>query len=305
MLDNEIALVIVTFNRSELLLETLRSVCELKLKPSKVFIIDNNSTDKTYSAVTDFIMKNSAILPFEYQNTGSNLGGAGGFEFGSRLAYERGYEWIWLADDDIEFEPECLYAALQYKSTADIIQPVRVNLDGSCAEISGVDYKINNLFRLNPKKTKVIDVFEDQWETIKIRTIPFEGPLIHRRVFEEIGFPNPEYFIFYDDLDFALRAHRAGFNIICVKTAVIVRKIKFIQSRALASWKGYFMYRNFFKVQLAYAKKPIGILRILIIFFFVSIFSLFTGKVKSIPILVSALRDALDKNFPLDQRFKP
>lgn len=35
-----------------------------------------------------------------YFNTGRNLGGAGGFNFGVRKAYEAGYDYIWLMDDD-------------------------------------------------------------------------------------------------------------------------------------------------------------------------------------------------------------
>lgn len=35
-----------------------------------------------------------------YENTGENLGGAGGFNFGIRRAYEAGYDAIWIMDDD-------------------------------------------------------------------------------------------------------------------------------------------------------------------------------------------------------------
>ena len=35
-----------------------------------------------------------------------------------------------------------------------------------------------------------------------------------------IGFPDPSYFIFYDDVDYALRARRAGFRIWALRDAV-------------------------------------------------------------------------------------
>ncbi|WP_406682377.1 glycosyltransferase family 2 protein [Escherichia coli] len=304
-MNKNIALVLVTFNRKELLYEMLNSLVRLEVKPDHIFIIDNNSNDGTNELVRNFIRLTKEYLNITYHNTGENLGGAGGFSLGSKLAYNEGYKWIWLADDDVIFDKKCLKQLLHYSQMADIIQPMRIDLDGSCAEISGVDYEINNVFRLNPKKIKVTDISDEVWDNIEIRTIPFEGPLIHRRVFENIGFPNPDFFIFYDDLDFALRAYHAGFKICCVKSAIVVRKIKFIQSKALMSWKGYFMYRNFFKVQLDYAKRPIGIIRVLMIFILISIFSIFSGKARFSVTLFRALKDALDKKFPLDQRYKP
>ncbi|MCA6963418.1 glycosyltransferase family 2 protein [Pectobacterium odoriferum] len=304
-MNNLIALVLVTYNRSVLLNEMLCSVLKQSIKPDHVYVIDNNSNDNTQEMVGHFIENNRILLNISYHNTGANLGGAGGFEFGSRLAYSDGYEWIWLADDDVVFASDCLANLLKHQETGDILQPMRMNMDGSCAEISGIDYEINNLFRLNPKKKKITDIYDHEWETQEISTIPFEGPLINRRVFDKIGFPNQDFFIFYDDLDFAIRANQAGYKIICVKSAKMERKIKFVQSRALTSWKGYFMYRNFFKVQLAYAKKPIGILRTLLIYLSVNFYSICTGEFKSVPILFYALRDALNKNFPLDSRFKP
>jgi len=299
-----IALVLVTYNRSVLLKQMLVSVNRLNVKPQCVFIIDNNSNDDTRDVINEFINYKDEFAVI-YHNTGSNLGGAGGFEQGSRLAYDAGYEWIWLADDDVVLEPDCLKQLLIHKNEADILQPLRMNLDGTCAEISGIDYQIDNIFRLNPKRRRVVDIFDEDWVTHPVKTIPFEGPLINRRVFEKIGFPDGKFFIFYDDLDFAIRAERNNFKLICVKYARILRKIPFIQSLALSSWKGYFMYRNFFKVQLTYGNKIVSLTRVSFIITLVAVHSIFTGRAKSIFMLLDAFKDALKKDFPTNPKYKP
>ena len=304
-MKNNVALVLVTFNRSNLLEEMLNSVIQQTVLPEIIYVIDNNSNDNTSSVVLNFSEKYKHIISVVYHNTGANLGGAGGFEFGSRLAFEAGYEWIWLADDDVELAPDCLNNLLLFKEEADILQPMRVNMDGSCAEISGTDYEINSLTRLNPKQNTVQDIKSRDWKYVDIKTIPFEGPLIHRKVFEKIGFPDPRFFIFYDDLDFALRAQNAGYKIICVRQAIMKRKILFVQSRALLGWKGYFMYRNFFYVQLIHGRKTIAYLRIFMIFILVSIHSLITGKAKSIPVLIEAFKHALNADFSANEKYKP
>lgn len=301
----DVALVLVTFNRSGLLMEMLESAVKQTVLPSIIYIVDNNSSDNTAEAVKRFSERNVDTVSISYHNTGANLGGAGGFEYGSRLAYEAGHEWIWLADDDVELEHNCLENLIKYKDCAVILQPMRVNMDGSCAEVSGTDYQINSLTRLNPKGHTVQDIRTQDWEVVELKTIPFEGPMIHRSVFEKVGFPDPRFFIFYDDLDFALRARLAGYKILCVRQAVMKRKIPFVQSRALGTWKGYFMYRNFFFVQLSYGKKPVGCIRVWLIFILVLAHTILTGKVKSLPILFDAFRHGLNADFSGNEKYKP
>ena len=40
-------------------------------------------------------------LPLQLIHSDDNLGGAGGFHLGVRLAYDAGYDRIWLMDDDV------------------------------------------------------------------------------------------------------------------------------------------------------------------------------------------------------------
>jgi GT2 family glycosyltransferase len=78
--------------------------------------------------------------------------------------------------------------------------------------------------------------------------------MVRRRVVEEIGLPDPGFFIFYDDVDYALRARRAGFHIWAVRDAVLVRQLEFDQQVDLTGWKGYYMYRNLFTVHRRYGE---------------------------------------------------
>jgi rhamnopyranosyl-N-acetylglucosaminyl-diphospho-decaprenol beta-1,3/1,4-galactofuranosyltransferase len=78
--------------------------------------------------------------------------------------------------------------------------------------------------------------------------------MVRRRVVEEIGLPDPDFFIFYDDVDYALRARRAGFRIWAVRDAVLVRQLEFDQQHDLGGWKGYYMYRNLFTVHRRYGE---------------------------------------------------
>ena len=81
--------------------------------------------------------------------------------------------------------------------------------------------------------------------------------MVRRRVVEQIGLPDPDFFIFYDDVDFAVRARRAGFRIWAIRDAVLVRQLEFDQQHALDTWKGFYMYRNLFVVHFRHGENAL------------------------------------------------
>ena len=88
----KIAAVVVTFNRKEYLVKNIEALLAQVNAPMDILIIDNASTDGTEETIRHY-MDAGQIL---YENTGENLGGAGGFNFGIRRAYEAGYDAIWI-----------------------------------------------------------------------------------------------------------------------------------------------------------------------------------------------------------------
>ena len=90
------------------------------------------------------------------------------------------------------------------------------------------------------------------------RTSPSRASWSGARWSTQIGFPDPAFFIFYDDVDFALRARRAGYRIWAVRDAVLVRQLDFNQQHDLAGWKGFYMYRNLFVVHFRYGENAAG-----------------------------------------------
>ena len=92
----KVAAVVVTYNRKNLLLENVQSLLGQTFSDVQIIIVDNNSSDGTQDVLQQFIERKQIL----YFNTGANLGGAGGFSYGIRLAVEAGYEYIWVMDDD-------------------------------------------------------------------------------------------------------------------------------------------------------------------------------------------------------------
>ena len=88
--------VIVTYNRKELLKESINALLKQNYKNLRILIIDNNSTDGTKEHISEEL-KNENVI---YENTGENLGGAGGFNYGMKLAANMDCDYVWIMDDD-------------------------------------------------------------------------------------------------------------------------------------------------------------------------------------------------------------
>ena len=248
-----VAVVVVTYNRAALLTRMLAGLAALERAPDAVIVVDNASTDHT-ATVLDGVVG----LPMQVIRPDDNLGGAGGFHAGVRAAYDQGFDRIWLMDDDVVPAPDCLDVLLAVDE--DCLMAVREDTSGHLVEKAAVTFDLRNPLSLKPKTAMVETTYgtrEAMPELVEIQVVAFEGFMVRRRVIDAIGLPDPGYFIFYDDVDFALRARRAGWKIWAVRDAVLVRQLDFDQQHDLAGWKGYYMYRNLFTVHLRYGENAL------------------------------------------------
>ncbi|MDP3893900.1 glycosyltransferase family 2 protein [Nocardioides sp.] len=254
--SDSVAVVVVTYNRAHLLAGMLDGLAGQTHPPDAVFVIDNASSDGTLALLEE--RAGVGDLPLRLIHSEDNLGGAGGFHLGVALAYEEGFDRIWLMDDDVVPAPSCLEVLMGYDEPC--LAAVREDSAGRLVEKAATDFDLANPFAIRPKRATVDDTFarrEDMPERVELHNVAFEGFMTHRRVIDTIGLPDPSYFIFYDDVDFALRARRAGFRIWGIRDAVLVRQLDFDQQHSLDTWKGFYMYRNLFVVHFRYGENAL------------------------------------------------
>jgi len=245
-----VAIVVVTYNRADLLVRCLDGMAALARRPDAVIVVDNASTDHTAE-----VLAARSDLPLQVIRPDENLGGAGGFHLGVRTAYERGFDRIWLMDDDVVPAPDCLDVLLAHPGPA--LMAVREDLDGRLCEKAATEFDLRDPTRIRPKRQMVEDRYPDRAAMpaeVALHNVAFEGFMLAREVVAAVGLPDPGFFIFYDDVDYALRIRRAGFPIVALRDAVLVRQLDFDQQHDMRSWKGFFMYRNLFAVHLRYGE---------------------------------------------------
>ena len=190
---NKIAAIIVTYNRKTMLLQTIEHLKQQLYKNFDVLIIDNDSTDGTQEVIQKYVEEGYV----DYVNTGANLGGAGGFQFGMKIAIEKGYEYLWIMDDDCLPDKEALDKLME----ADQI------LKGEYGFLSSIAYwKDNILCNMNVQKTSMIKKIElSEEKYIPVIMATFVSAFFRADIVKEMGLPIKEFFIWSDDLEYTRR----------------------------------------------------------------------------------------------------
>jgi GT2 family glycosyltransferase len=167
----------------------------------QVFIIDNLSSDGTGQALQQAYLPSNQIT---YVNLNENLGGAGGFTAGIKCAYGQGYDWFWLMDDDALPASDALENLIKQAVDPFAIYGSTALHDGQlCWPITYQGQVTTELNELS--------------ELTSVGGIPFLGFLIHREMVNKIGFPDQNFFISGDDIEYCQRAKRLGYPIVMVK----------------------------------------------------------------------------------------
>ena len=283
-----VAVVVVTYNRADLLERMLVGLAALDRLPDAVIVVDNASSDHTPDVLAAATNPGLQVI-----RSADNIGGAGGFHLGVRTAYERGFDRIWLMDDDVLPAPGCLTVLMGQDE--DCLMAVREDTAGHLIEKAATRFDLRNPLAIHPKRSLVETDYgsRDRMPAlVALENVAFEGFMVRRTVIDAIGLPDPSYFIFYDDVDYAVRARRAGFRIWAVRDAVLVRQLDFSQQHDLSGWKGYFMYRNLFVVHLRYGENVLVRLKPWLIALAIVILSPLRGGVAEARNAWRALRDA-------------
>lgn len=253
---NDVCAVIVTYNRAELLCRCVGQLLKQDY-PLDVLIYDNHSTTNTREALEAAgLLRNNVC--YHYAET--NTGGSGGFYYGMEMAVKKGYQYLWLMDDD------------GYPMKNDTLS-ILMNAVKAMPENH---FALNSLVVQDDEASKTSFAVRREFDVEKLRAaaengiiegeiMPFNGTLIPVRLVEKIGYPVKEFFVYGDENEYFLRLKQAGAKMAIVVDSLYrhptnVQKVKKILGRNvyymdMPLWKTYCAARN----RTYIAKKYYGI----------------------------------------------
>lgn len=228
--------VVVTFNRKELLKDCLQALTKQTRALDAILIVDNASTDNTPQDLlemgyiqklppekiskpyeTEFVSKIKNLegenIKIIYILMSENTGGAGGFHMGQKRAFELGYDWIWLMDDDGYPVEGCLSKLLEsnIRKKLKASNPLVIDKENHNALSFGLS---KNLMTVQSAVDASIDGI------ILNKANPFNGTLIHCDLIKDVGFIKKEMFIWGDETEYFKRLSSIGYKFATVTTAL-------------------------------------------------------------------------------------
>ena len=216
-----VAAVVVTYNRRDLLLESLAAVLGQTRAPDKVIVVDNASEDGTAAAVRgQFPSVHLAELR-------RNSGGAGGFAGGMALALADGADLIWLMDDDTVPEPGALTALLGARdrmAAQDRSGGPPALVASQVLWTDGREHPMNTP-RRKPFAAKAERLAAAAVGCVPIRSASFVSVLVDAAECRRRGLPRADYFLWNDDFEFTTRLLRGNTGLLC-PASVVVHKTK-------------------------------------------------------------------------------
>ena len=181
--------------------------------------------------IFDYYAENSTIPRVTLVLSPTNRGFAGG----SNLAYQHApvgakTEFIWFLNNDTEVEPETLSKMIQRMK-----QDPSIGICGSTIiyahdrktvqVLGGAVYRpwFGHVHEIGKGKTWPYPVDANTIET-RMRYVYGASMLVTRKFIDQVGLMCEDYFIYYEEIDWAERARKAGFRLGYAPQAVVFHK---------------------------------------------------------------------------------
>ncbi len=203
----KVGIVILNYNSCEDTLACLEAVRRSQGGERRVWVVDNGSEDGSADAIPPRLREDEVWLP-----TGSNLGYAGGNNAGIRQALAWGAAYVLVLNPDCRVEPDFLpylVRALEAVPKAGAACPLVLSEDGETIQSLGGSISLwTGRCDRRLYGRPAAEAGSASWSVV-------DWPhgscmLIRRELFEEVGLLNEAYFLYYEEVELALRARREG-----------------------------------------------------------------------------------------------
>lgn len=246
-----VAVLILNWNGRELTIDCLDSLIPVETPNVELIVVDNGSTDGSVEAIRGRFGNRVTVIANEH-----NLGFAGGNNAGIRYALDAGADFVLLLNNDTVVD-----AAL----IDHLLQPF--------ADDPGVGITGPKIYYYTPRDQiwfaggriflargtschiGIRQTDNGQYDRrAEIDYVTGCALMASRAVFEKCGLLDPGYVAYYEDVDFCMRARRAGFSIVFEPGGRVWHKISASTGGQMSRRKITRKFRSTWKFFRRYAK---------------------------------------------------
>lgn len=242
-----LGIVIANWNGEKILTDCLNSLVNQSYTNFKVYIIDNNSKDKSLEIIDRYIEKINIDLTIMDYNTGFAVAN----NVGIQKAIDEGCLNVLTLNNDVELEPFCIENAikmLEEHPNVDVFQLFMINFfeRGKC-DAAGLIFNKRLYVTQVGYRQPITDVLNNN---IEIEGACAGASIYRVSALKRVQLQNGDYFdsnffAYYEDVDLALRLRNTGSKAILVKDCVVYH-IHSATGNKTSGFKEYYLARNLF-----------------------------------------------------------
>ncbi len=202
------------------------------------FVVDNGSVDESIEQIKDVFPDVKIISNSE------NLGFAGGVNVGIRYALATDADYVLVLNNDLVLDEACVAEMVkQAKEGVAFITAVIYYADED-ARIWSIGGRIHP-WTLEKTADARGQLDEGQFpEVMERHFVPGGATLMSRHALETVGLFDEKFFLYYEDADLSLRAHRAGLRSVVATCAKMWHGISRSSGGADSPRERYWMARS-------------------------------------------------------------
>ena len=245
------AIIVVNYKLKDVTADCIDSLLKSGAPISHILVVDNGSNDDSVE-----YLQNKFGTGLEIKKVEKVLGYANGLNIGIKHLIPRGIDWLLLMSNDVIVAPNFLHElhkAIQEAGSTKIIGPLilyfsnpnRIWMLGNYL-IPGLPFTYSLYKNRNKKEYYPV--------IIPVDFISGCTMLIHKSVFEEIGFFDSSLYMYAEEVDFFYRARNRGFQIAVAPRAQIWHKIAETMRREKTVTR-YYRIRNQIWIYRRYTEK--------------------------------------------------
>jgi GT2 family glycosyltransferase len=220
---DSVFIVIVNWNGGRDTLECLASLANLTFPSFKIVVVDNASTDGSAGMIR------KAFPDVTIISTRENLGFAGGCNLGLKYAMDQGANFVWLLNNDTVVEPDTLtqlVRRMQERPSAGMCGSTLVYYHKRTLvqAYGGAVYNkwLGTVRHLGQNSSREAEVNPTHIEK-NLDYVIAASLLVSRTLLERVGLLSEDYFLYFEELDWATRA-KGLFSLAWAPKSVVYHK---------------------------------------------------------------------------------
>lgn len=214
----KVYIIVLNYKNYNDTIECLESLLKLRYANKEIIVVDNASPNDSGKYLEEWVSKNKE-QPIQFILNNINLGYAGGNNTGIRRALQdSNMRFVWILNNDTIVDENALDALVQKMG-----ENPRIGVCGSKLIYNWDKNRIQGYGGIYNKWLGTVGTIKNENEIYKMEYVIGASMLIRREVLTSIGLLGEDYFLFFEELDYAQRI-KGKFLMTCACDSVVFHK---------------------------------------------------------------------------------